>query len=108
MPRGDFWPHWTVRLKAASQPDGSGCVIWRAALNSRGYGVIWFDGRLHLAHRAAWFERYGTWPRAGFVLDHICERRACVNVAHLRELTNEQNIRRSVPNYGIGGSQRVV
>ena len=55
-----------------------------------------------------WPKDYGTWPRAGFVLDHICERRARVNVAHLRELTNEQNIRRSVPNYGIGGSQRVV
>ncbi|WIA95824.1 HNH endonuclease signature motif containing protein [Curtobacterium sp. MCBA15_004] len=77
--------------------DERGCHIWDAATNSRGYGVVWFQGKAHLAHRVAWFLEHGTWPTEGLVIDHICEVKRCVNVAHLRELTNSANLRRAYP-----------
>ena len=75
----------------------TGCHIWLRARQSRGYGVVWFDGRVRLAHRVAWFLKHGRWPAADLVLDHICEVKACVNADHLRELPNWQNVRRGRP-----------
>lgn len=83
--------------RMAYEIDEHGCHIWQKARNSRGYGVVWHDGKLRLAHRVAWLLEHGTWPRDGLVLDHICEVKACVNVAHLRELENWQNLRRAYP-----------
>jgi len=77
--------------------NANGCHIWVRAKNNRGYGVEWYEGKLHLSHRVSWHKKYGTWPRAGMVTDHICEVKACVNVEHLRELTNSENIQRAYP-----------
>jgi hypothetical protein len=73
----------------------TGCHVWTRAIQTRGYGVVWFDGKVRLAHRVAWFLAHGTWPAADVVLDHICENKACVNAEHLRELANSLNIRRA-------------
>ena len=75
--------------------DTNGCHIWQKALNSRGYGVVWHDGKLRLAHRVAWLLAHDRWPRSGLVLDHVCEVKACVNAEHLREVTNRTNVLRS-------------
>ena len=77
--------------------NANGCHIWQKALNSRGYGVIWHDGKLHLAHRVAWLLEHGRWPNPALVIDHACNEKACVNVAHLRELPNHLNLRRAYP-----------
>lgn len=77
--------------------DSNGCHIWAKARNTRGYGMTWHDGKVRLAHRVAWFDFYGAWPSPDLVLDHICNVKACVNVAHLRELENHLNIRRAYP-----------
>lgn len=82
-------------MKYAVQPNG--CHLWLKAKNSRGYGVVWHEGKLHLAHRVAWLLSRGDWPRAGLVVDHICDVKACVNPEHLRELTNSENLRRAIP-----------
>lgn len=88
---------WTDRLDAGTTRDPeTGCLIWLRAKNSRGYGVLWADGRLHLAHRLAWLRAHGQ-PTAGLVIDHICERKDCIAIEHLRELTNSQNLRRAIP-----------
>jgi hypothetical protein len=73
----------------------SGCLIWTKSMNGRGYGVLWFDGRLQVAHRVAWQLAGRELPGPGMVLDHICEVKACVNVDHLRVLSNRDNIMRS-------------
>lgn len=75
----------------------SGCHVWIGAKNSRGYGVIWFEGSLELAHRVAFFLSNQRWPAKELVIDHVCENKQCVNSRHLRELTNSQNIRRAYP-----------
>jgi hypothetical protein len=75
----------------------SGCHIWQRAKNSRGYGVVWFDGKVRLAHRVAWFLEHGSWPCADLVLDHACDIKPCVNAMHLREMENWRNLRRAIP-----------
>lgn len=105
MPRGDWWPAWRERFTAGYVETPTGCHEWQKARNNRGYGVIYFEGKLHLAHRASWFATHGTWPTPGMVIDHICENKGCVNVAHLRELTNAENIRRTNPTYGTKNAE---
>lgn len=104
MPRGDHWKHWTERLEEGGTLNPqTGCIEWHRSKNSRGYGVIYFDGKLHLAHRAAWLAKHGEWPSAEMVTDHTCDNKACINVNHLRELPNHLNIRRAIPR----GDERV-
>lgn len=74
-----------------------GCHIWTRGRNSRGYGVVWFEGRDHLAHRVAFYLANGRWPADGLVTDHICNTKLCVNPEHLRELENWRNLRRAIP-----------
>lgn len=98
MARGSAWKHWTDRLDENALPDdNSGCLEWQKSKNNRGYGVIYFDGKLHLAHRAAWLRKHGQWPDSNMVIDHICNNKSCVNVDHLRELPNHLNLRRAIP-----------
>lgn len=53
-----------------------------------GYGA----DRRELAHRAAWFRKNGPIPD-GMVIHHECGNRQCVNVDHLRCLTNLEHNR---------------
>jgi len=85
----------TARLAAGSVEGPGGCLLWTKAKNSRGYGVLYHDGKVRLAHRVAWFLARGDWPTPGLVVDHICEVRHCVRPEHLRELTNAANIART-------------
>lgn len=106
MPRGDHWPEWRERLATGYEVSPDGCHLWKRAVNNRGYGVIWFGGKLHLAHRAAWLATHGTEPTFGKVLDHICEVKRCVNPDHLRELSNSENIRRAYRHLDPAGDER--
>jgi hypothetical protein len=91
----NHWADWRTRLSTGYALDDNGCHVWQRSRNTRGYGVIYFDGKVRLAHRAAFYARHGRWPLDGLVVDHICENKACVNADHLRELTNSENIRRA-------------
>lgn len=60
----------------------TGCWIWRASLDSRGYGHATIDGRLTIASRWSWQIHRGAIPDGACVL-HRCDVRACVNPDHL-------------------------
>lgn len=83
------------------------CVYFDRPLNGYGYGIVFIDGRMMKAHRAAWIEVNGPIPE-GLVVDHMChteavqrgeceggrgcKHRACLNVEHLRLITQRDNI----------------
>ena len=68
----------------------NGCIVWTAAKQSRGYGVMRTGNKSVLVHRYAWERVNGPIPDGMFV-DHKCWDHACVNVEHLRLADPSQN-----------------
>ena len=68
----------------------TGCLIWTGAKTSTGYGHLGKGGKNYKAHRYAWERANGPIPDGMFV-DHMCHNALCVNVEHLRVVTNGQN-----------------
>jgi hypothetical protein len=89
-------PRVIERFLAARLPvDDSDCIETTYSTGSHGYGQIgWHtdDGRCvtQLTHRIAWFLAHGEIPGV-MTVDHICRNQRCVNVDHLRLLTNVVN-----------------
>ncbi|NBW14538.1 MAG: HNH endonuclease [Caulobacteraceae bacterium] len=67
------------------------CIDWPRSVNNYGYGVVQHNGKRTTAHRAAYENVMGPIPK-GLVVDHICRNRKCVNVSHLRLLTDKENV----------------
>lgn len=63
----------------------SSCWLWLGRKNNGGYGT-WGPKS---AHRLSFevFEKI----KKGFVIDHICKNRLCVNPSHLRQVTLTEN-----------------
>ena len=84
------------RLSARSAATCKGCMEWTGARDKDGYGkikVVDDEGRRRQtgAHRAAWLAFVG--PIEGdLVIDHICRTPSCINIEHLRLVTNAENI----------------
>lgn len=66
------------------------CWLWTASTFNNGYGKFYLDGRTQSAHRVSYQLYVG--PVTGFVL-HSCDNPLCVNPAHLRCGTHEDNMR---------------
>lgn len=66
------------------------CWVWQGALNSAGYGLMMWQGRVTRAHRIAYELHKGPIP-IGLELDHLCRNRRCVNPAHLEAVTSLTN-----------------
>lgn len=80
-----------IRLfeKIAPMPDG--CWIWTAAVGGGGYGLVQWNGRVQPAHRATYEALVAPIPRT-LVAHHECEQTFCVNPAHLRIVTQRENL----------------
>jgi hypothetical protein len=81
--------------QSASAVEQGECRVWSHRLDRYGYGdvKVQIDRRVwHIgAHRLAVLLAYGELPPWA-VVDHLCRNRACINVAHLRLVTNAENI----------------
>src|SRR5580698_5257741 len=78
-------------LLEADGPLDTPCWLWQRARNHYGHGQVWFDGRLHLAHRLVWALVIGDIPNSMYVL-HKCDVPACCNPDHLFLGTQQDNI----------------
>ncbi len=67
--------------KVAMIPE-SGCWLWNAGVNSKGYGYFTVSGRSVLAHRASFVIYNGPVPKHLMVC-HKCDTPLCVNPSHL-------------------------
>lgn len=85
------------------------CLVSRYSVGSHGYPQVGWnaDGRrtMTLCHRVVWIAANGPVPD-GYTVDHnhdVCTTRRCINIDHLRLLTNFENARRtSGRNWEVG------
>ena len=85
----------------------SGCLIWTRPPCDTGYGQVSWKGKPVKAHQLAWFAEHGTFPPRRMTIDHTCHNEAaergecdggsgcphrlCVNIDHLRVISNGEN-----------------
>jgi hypothetical protein len=76
---------------------GTECWLWSASTSTTGYGQFAVKRGAKKcvvrAHRFAYEITHGPIP-AGLVIDHLCNEPLCVNPAHLRAVTNRENVLR--------------
>jgi len=73
---------------AEAAPDE--CWLWAGHVSSHGYGRFFFQGKVHFAHRVAFYLKHGHWPN---VCRHTCDNPPCCNTEHLLDGTLTDNAR---------------
>ena len=71
--------------------NGTGdCWTWIGKRHRHNYGQFNQDGETAWTHRLSYRHFIGPIPK-GFIIDHICENKACANPYHLKAVTLSQN-----------------
>lgn len=70
---------------------GSKCLLWAGAQFSSGYGLVWKDGKAQRAHRVAYEKEVGPIERDNVIM-HMCDTPLCVNIKHLVQGTQGDNV----------------
>lgn len=90
------------QLRARCLVTSAGCWLWQGAVQSSGYGILRFRGRVVLAHRLSLTLKLYRQGRAigGKYACHQCHRlgapsdnKLCVNPDHLHAGTQSTNMR---------------
>lgn len=77
------YPPFKERFEANISPEpNTGCYLWTAKAERRGYGVVDLNGKSVTAHRAAYELAFGPIP-PGMCVCHKCDTPLCVNTDHL-------------------------
>lgn len=80
------------RLERNSMPEpNSGCVLWLAACDDDGYGLINNTGGSRRAHVVAYEQAHGPLPD-GMIACHRCDVRCCINERHIYPGTQADNV----------------
>ena len=81
----DFWAK-------VGPPDHRGCRRWLSRKHhSRGYGTVFWEGKIQFAHRVAWMLHARQEVPPGLWVLHSCSVRACCAPEHLRVGTPQEN-----------------
>jgi hypothetical protein len=87
-------PNGAILKKLFDERGPDECWPWLGNINPRtGYGKKTWYSKDWLAHRWMYEQRVGPIPK-GLVIDHICNVTHCVNPAHLRAVTQSENVQR--------------
>lgn len=79
------------RFNAKYTPEpNSGCWLWTASVNEKGYGAFKLNGKAVSAHRFAYEAFVGPIPE-GLHIDHLCRVPCCVNPTHMEPVTSREN-----------------
>ncbi len=70
----------------------NGCLLWQAAANGDGYGLVRVGSKLQRAHRVAWEAVNGPIPN-GLCVCHRCDQPGCINPQHLFLGEHRDNVR---------------
>lgn len=92
-PIPNFDPAILRSLFAQTRPDAAGCWEWVGYRDADGYGAAKVDRTPYRAHRI-FFHHLVHALAPGLVIDHLCRNRACVNPAHLEQVTVADNTHR--------------
>ena len=79
------------KRKVAVMKPKTPCVEHVGTKVKGGYGRVYYDGRMQLAHRVAWQKANGPIPE-GFVVCHRCDNPPCINADHLFVGTQTDNM----------------
>ena len=77
-------------LNKSSPEPMSGCWLWTGATFPNGYGTLKYHKKPWLAHRFFYTALRGPIPD-GWVIDHLCRNRSCVNPDHMQIVTQWEN-----------------
>ena len=70
----------------------TGCKLWQGGTDSRGYGMIHFEGRAHYTHRLVYSALNGE-LKSTEVVRHKCDTPRCCEPSHLISGSRGDNIR---------------
>jgi hypothetical protein len=84
-------PRLTSKIDAVSGE----CWIWTASCRPCGGGQVRDGSRIRYAYQVVYELLVGP-VSEGLELDHLCRNRACVNPAHLEQVTHRTNVLRGV------------
>lgn len=91
----DDWQLWTRFWQFVACDLDSRCWLWQRPVAGEGYAVIKVAGTNQPAHRIVYQWLVGRIP-PGWVIDHLCRVRHCLNPLHLEAVTHAENIRRGL------------
>jgi hypothetical protein len=80
------------RLLSSVTVSTSGCWIWQKNTTQKGYGNVTVLRRSAGAHQLSLAVFAGVVAPSGYVIDHKCRVRHCINPSHLRIVTAQQNV----------------
>ena len=93
-----------IRFQSKCKKRGD-CIIWTGLKDKDGYGIIGIRHRNHRAHRVAMWLADRAIP-TGFVVNHTCRRRDCVNPQHLSAISASDNSKKDSTSAGYINSQK--
>jgi HNH endonuclease len=73
----------------------TGCLEWTAGTTPKGYGTIYADGKMDLAHRVSFRLNGGLLDKGPYVL-HKCDNPSCINPEHLFSGTQLHNVQDAI------------